>query len=66
MFSPFFQESLKFQQVMEEREEEIQSRFRQTDPLREKLSAIEKLIAKIAKSKDHFHAKLKDYQVAVL
>jgi hypothetical protein len=51
---------------MEEREEEIQSRFRQTDPLREKLAAIEKLIAKIAKNKDHFHAKLKDYQVAVL
>lgn len=50
---------IKFQQVLQEREEEIQSRVRQSEPLREKLTEVEKSIVRMEKHKDHFHAKLK-------
>jgi len=53
------------QQILDERVEAIQSHVRESEPLREKLSAIEKLIVKLERNKDHFHTKMKEYQKAV-
>jgi hypothetical protein len=47
---------------LSEKEEEIQSRVRSTEPLTEKLSGIEKLLVKLEHNKNHFHKKIESYK----
>ena len=49
------------QEVLKEKEDEINSRARTSEPLAEKLTAIEKHLAKFGKNRDHYHAKIKEY-----
>ena len=53
------------QQILDERMDAIHTQTRQSEPLREKLSFIEKFIVKLERNKDHFHAKMKEYQKTV-
>ena len=59
------QETVKMQQILDERMDAIHTQTRQSEPLREKLSFIEKFIVKLERNKDHFHAKMKEYQKTV-
>ena len=47
---------------MSEKDDEIHSRVRSTEPLTEKLSGLEKLLVKLELNKDHFHTKTGEYK----
>ena len=55
------QEAQKISEVLKEKENEVQSRARTSDPLAEKLTSIESQLFKLEKNKDHYLAKMKEY-----